>query len=252
MLKIRPLVLALAALPLHADVLALRDGKQIDGTFLGATARQIEFMPASGTSVKIPIDAVASLKFSAAPAETAGPQTETAPRQASRPPVTIPAGTAFRVRTIDAIDVDATQSGAKFRGAIDDPIMLGGEVIVPRGADVLLVAAKVQQGGRMKGSDLIELKVNSIAVAGRSYQVVTSVSQAKSAGEGKKTARKVAGGAGLGAIVGGLAGGGKGAGIGALVGGAGGTVLAATSQPHLKIPSESRLVFQLLSDWKIR
>ena len=33
-------------------------------------------------------------------------------------------------------------------------------VVVPRGADVVLVAAKVQQGGKMKGSDLIELKVN--------------------------------------------------------------------------------------------
>jgi outer membrane lipoprotein SlyB len=80
---------------------------------------------------------------------------------------------------------------------------------------------------------------------------VTSLSQTKSAGEGKKTAGKVLGGAGLGAIIGGIAGGGKGAGIGALVGGAGGTVLAATSQPQLKIPSETRLEFQLLADWEI-
>jgi len=60
------------------------------------------------------------------------------------------------------------------------------------------------------------------------------------------------GGVGLGAIIGGIAGGGKGAGIGALIGGAGGTVLAATSQPHLKIPPETRLEFQLLADWKIQ
>ena len=67
----------------------------------------------------------------------------------------IPAGTTFRVRTIDMIDVDATQAGAMFRGSLDDPIMLGGSVIVPRGADVKLVAAKVQQGGKIKGSDLV-------------------------------------------------------------------------------------------------
>jgi hypothetical protein len=104
----------------------------------------------------------------------------------------------------------------------------------------------------MKGSDLIELKVNSISVRGRSYPVATSMSQTKSGGEGKKSTRKVVGGAGLGAIIGGIAGGGSGAAIGALAGGAAGTAMAAAGQPHLKIPAETRLDFQLLSDWKIQ
>ena len=174
------------------------------------------------------------------------------PLQSVSRPTLVPSGTAFRVRTIDPIDVDATQSGMTFRGSIDDPIMVGGDVVVPRGADAILLAAKVEQGGRMKGSDLVELKVQSITVRGRIYPVVTSLAQTKSAGEGKKTAGKVLGGVGLGGIIGGIAGGGKGAAIGALAGGAGGTVLAATSQPHLKIPAETRLEFQLMSDWKIR
>ncbi len=59
----------------------------------------------------------------------------------------IPAGTQFLVRTIDFIDVDKTQAGMKFRGTLDDPIMMKGNVIVPRGADVGMVAAKVQQVG---------------------------------------------------------------------------------------------------------
>ena len=102
------------------------------------------------------------------------------------------------------------------------------------------------------GSDLVELKVNSITVQGRVYPVVTSPVETKSSGEGKKTARKAVGGAGLGAIIGGIAGGGSGAAIGALAGGAGGTILAATGQPHLKIPPETRLQFQLAADWKIQ
>lgn len=166
--------------------------------------------------------------------------------------VLVPAGTVFRVRTIDMIDVDATQAGMKFRGALDDPIMLAGDVIVPRGADVVLVAAKVEQGGHIKGSDLVELKVNAIAVRGRLLPVVTTESQTKSEGEGKKSARKILGGAGLGAAIGGLAGGGKGAGIGALAGAAGGTIFAASTQPHLKIPPETRLQFQLMADWKVQ
>jgi outer membrane lipoprotein SlyB len=96
------------------------------------------------------------------------------------------------------------------------------------------------------------LKVNAITVNGKSYQVVTNVAQTKTSGEGKKTAGKIFGGAGLGAVIGGIAGGGTGAAIGALAGAAGGTAIAAAGQPHLKIPSETRLDFQFASAWKIQ
>jgi outer membrane lipoprotein SlyB len=110
----------------------------------------------------------------------------------------------------------------------------------------------VEQGGQFKGSDVLELKVNSISVSGRSYPVVTSLAQSKTEGEGKKTTRKVLGGTGLGAIFGGIIGGGTGAAIGAVAGAAGGTAVAAAGQPHLKIPAETRLDFQFLSSWTVR
>ena len=58
----------------------------------------------------------------------------------------------------------------------------------------------------MKGSDLIQLKVNSLTVHGASYPVVSSVAESKGGSEGKSTAKKTIGGAGLGAIIGGIAG----------------------------------------------
>lgn len=234
-------------LAVSADTLVLRDGKNVSGTFLGGTVRQVEFLGPGGKTLKVPIDEVASLRFSDPVANEPAP-----PKRTGNKAVTIPTGTAFRVRTIDPIDVDSTQAGMRFRGSLDDPIMLNGDVVAPRGADVVMVAANVKQGGRMKGSDLIELKVNSIFVNGRSNPVVTSVSEQKSSGEGKKTARKILGGAGLGAAVGAIAGGGTGAAIGALAGGAGGTILSASGQPHLKVPAETRLEFQLLADWKVQ
>jgi hypothetical protein len=168
------------------------------------------------------------------------------------PVIIIPAGTTLRVSTIDTIDVDSSQAGKKFRGSLSDPLMSGGEVMIPRGASVEIVAAKVEQGGSMKGSDLIALKANSITVGGKAYEIVTNVVENKSAGEGKKTTRKTLGGAGLGAAIGAIAGGGTGAAIGALAGGAGGAVLSASGKPHLKIPAETMLQFQLLSDVKIQ
>jgi len=236
-------LLALGETILNADTLALRSGKTLNGTFLGASARQLDFLPASGQSMTVPIEDVKTLAFSAA-VSTPAPQ--------PRAGVVIPAGTSFRVRTIDAINVDSSQAGMKFRATLDDPIMSGGSVVVSRGAEVVLVAAKVEQGGRIKGSDLIQLKVNAIAVGGRLLSVVSSLSETKSAGEGAKSTKKIVGGAGLGALIGGLAGGGTGAGIGALVGGAAGTTAAATTQPHLKVPAETRLDFQLLADWRVR
>jgi hypothetical protein len=240
--------IACAAWQLHADTLILRDGKTANGTFLGGTTRQIEFLLASGESLKVRVDGIKSLTFSAASPEVPSPP----PPPPGGKSILIGAGLSFRVRTIDPIDVDAAQAGARFRGSLDDPIMSGGDVVVPRGADVLLVASRVQQGGRMKGSDLIELKVNSITVRGRAYPVVTSPAEVKSSGEGNKTARKILGGAGLGGIIGGIAGGGTGAAIGAVAGAAGGTALSASGQPHLKVPPETRLQFQLMADWKIR
>jgi hypothetical protein len=234
-------VLAAATAPLHADSVAFRNGTRTEGTMVGANSRQIDFLTSQGESIRVPIEDVTSVTFSSPKAKTS-----------ERAAVVIPAGTVLRIRTIDAIDVDKTQAGMKFRAALDDAILTGGSVIVSRGANVVLVAAKVEQGGKFKGSDLIQLKAISIDVNGKPHPVVTSLSETKSSGEGKKTAGKVAGGAGLGAIIGGIAGGGKGAGIGALAGAAGGTLLSASGEPHLKVAPETRLEFQLAADWKVR
>src|SRR3954466_14232362 len=154
------LTLSLGLSGAAADTLALRNGKTIEGTFVGGSARQMEFLPASGQTMKVALADVDSLHISTPSQPTAPPAPA---RAAARQPVLIRSGASFRVRTTDPIDVDVAQAGKQFRGAIDDPIMVGGEVIVPRGADVVLVAAKVKQGGRFKGSDVIELKVNSIS-----------------------------------------------------------------------------------------
>jgi hypothetical protein len=59
------------------------------------------------------------------------------------------------------------------------------------------------------------------------------------------TTRNVAGGAGLGAAIGGIAGGGTGAAIGALAGAGAGAVMSASGTEHLKLPAETRLTFTL-------
>jgi len=245
----------LCTFTLQADVVKLKDGRAIQGIFLGGNSRQIDFLSPGGQTLSFPLTAVGSVTFSALPGAASSGAAPGAPAAAAapaaRPAVMIAAGTLLRVRTIDNIDVDSSKAGAKYRASLDDPIMVGGAVVVPKGADTTMQAVKVQQSGKMKGSDLIQLKLISVSVRGTTYPVVTSVVESKGKGEGKATARKTAGGAGLGALIGGIAGGGKGALIGVAAGAATGLVVSASGEQHLKIPSETRLEFKLESALKV-
>jgi YMGG-like Gly-zipper len=141
----------------------------------------------------------------------------------SSAPVTIPAGTILNVRLTQTIDADYATAGSTYSAVLDDPVLVGGETVIPRDAHVLLQAVAVKQSGTLKGSDKITLKANSVSFGGRTYDIVSSYVQTKGKGEGKRTAKKAGIGAGLGAAVGGLLGGGSGAAIGAAVGGTSGS-----------------------------
>src|SRR5262249_43629084 len=199
---------------------------------------------ANGRIAEFPVPDVSAVEFSVRkpPPPPPPPAPEKAPQ-----PVTIPQGTVLSVRLTQAIDVDSAQTGATFKSVLDDPVMMNGAVIIPRNAQVALQAVKVEQAGKMKGSDNITLKANTLSFGGVRYDIVTNYVEQKGSGEGKKTARKVGGGAGLGAIVGGIAGGGTGAAIGAAAGAATGAVVASQGTEHLKLPAETRLQFTLSS-----
>ena len=248
------LLLALGA-TLSADRVRLRSGKVISGTFIGADSKAVRILLDSGQVSESPIEDIVAVEFSAR--KPATPPPAPAPRPAAAAPaaapapapvkktVTVPSGTPINVRLTQDIDADASKAGQLFTSVVDDPVMLGGNIVIPRGAQAMVQAVKVEQSGKMKGSDKVSLKLNGIKFGGNVYQVTTAYVETQGKGEGKKTARKVAGGTGLGAIVGGIAGGGKGAAIGAAVGAVGGTAIAAGGEEHLKIPAETRLTFNL-------
>jgi hypothetical protein len=148
--------------------------------------------------------------------------------------------------------VDASAAGMTFKAVVDDPILIDGAIVIPRGAPATVQAVHVQQSGTMKGSDKISVKLHSFRFGGMVYEVASTYVETKGKGEGKRTARKIGGGAGLGAIVGGIAGGGEGAAIGAAIGGVTGAAVASGGEEHLKLPAETRLQFQLTSAVAVR
>jgi outer membrane lipoprotein SlyB len=241
---IASIVAALLLLPAaraSADSVKLRNGQTVTGSFMSADTKMIRMLLANGKIGEFPVDTVTAVEFSVRKTEP-----PPAPSPAKAPtPVTLPKGTALTGVLTQAIDVDGTKAGQTFKAVLDDPVMMDGKIIVPRGAAMVLQVAKVEQAGKMKGSDKIALKANSISFGGRKYDIVTTQVEQKGSGEGKKTARKVGGGAGLGAIIGGIAGGGSGAAIGAAAGAATGAIVASQGTEHLQLPAETRLQFTL-------
>jgi hypothetical protein len=253
------MVLAAGA-SLSADRVRLRSGKAVEGMFIGGDSKTVRVLLESGQVYEAPIEDVTAVEFAARkpappPAAPRGPAASPAPRGSAAPApktVTVPAGTTLNVRLTQAIEVDASQAGQTFKATIDDPVMISGSIVVPRGASAVVQAVEVKQSGKMKGSDKISLKLNAIGFGGMVYEVATNYVESKGGGEGRRTARKVGGGAGLGAIVGGIAGGGEGAAIGAAVGGITGAAVASGGEEHLKLPAETRLQFQLTAAVNIR
>lgn len=227
-----------------ADRIRLRSGKAVNGLLMGADPKSVRLLLDNGSVAEFPVEDIAAVEFT--PRKAVAPPPAAEPDPAKKPaPITLPTGTVLNVRLSEAIEVDAAKTGQTFKALLDDPVMVGGKVVLPRGAPFVLQAAKVEQAGKMKGSDNIVLKANAFTLGGRKYDIVTTQVESKSGSEGKKTGRKIAGGAGLGAIVGGIAGGGSGAAIGAAVGGGAGAVVASQGTASLKLPAETRLQFTL-------
>ena len=160
--------------------------------------------------------------------------------------VTVPAGMRLLIRTIDPIDSSKQKGGYRFTASLETNLQAEDTVVAPRGSTVYGRLAEASSAGRMSGSSQLTLELTDIVINGTAYPLLTSTFEVKGKGEGKKTAGKVLGGTGLGALIGGLAGGGTGAAIGALAGAAGGTAVAASKKgEQLQIPSESLLEFRL-------
>jgi len=181
-----------------------------------------------------------------APAEAAPAVPPPPPAEPKPVKVEIPAGTTLAVRMIDSIDSEVNRAGETFHASLDAPIMVDGEEIVPSGVDVSVRLVEAKSAGRMAGRSELELELSWIEFQGRRYTVDSSTYEQVGASRGKNTAAKVGTGAAIGAVIGAIAGGGKGAAIGATVGaGAGAGAQVFTKGQQIRVPSETRIDFQL-------
>lgn len=166
--------------------------------------------------------------------------------QAAPQRVTVPAGTRVLIRMVDSVDSSKQRVGYRFTANLETNLQVDHTVVAPRGTTVYGRLVNARAAGRMSGAAELTLELTDIVINGTAYPIVTSVYEVRSQGQGGKTAGRIVGGTGLGALIGGIAGGGKGAAIGAAAGAATGTtVSAATKGKQVSVPSESLLEFRL-------
>ena len=183
-----------------------------------------------------------------APASTPAPAPvaeQAPPPPPPPPPIVVPAGKTVTVRMGEGLGSKTAQDGQTFTGTLANGIAVNGKVVVPAGAGVTGVVSEAKSAGRFKGEAILAIRLTSINVKGVPHNVGTDEYVVTQKGKGKRTAVMVGGGAGGGALIGGLAGGGKGALIGGLIGAGAGTAGAAfTGNKELSIPAESAVSFK--------
>ena len=254
----------------YADILVLKDGGSVTGEFQAADQNTVTFlvqgklrnyMLSEVNSITFTSDSRAASKPAPAPSYAAGRQMSSgsgtssqetfSSRTAANPSptgVTIPAGVLITVRMIDPVDSEYNAMGQTFRASLDEPLVVDGQTVVPRGADLTVILVEVEQAGRMRGRSELTLDLLDITIAGKKHEIRTGEVSQAGASRGSQSAKRIGGIAAVGTALGAIFGGAKGAAQGAAAGaGAAAAVQVLTHGEQVKIPAESRLAFTLES-----
>ncbi len=215
-----------------ADTLELKDGRVLQGRYLGGTQAIVRF-EVNGDVQTFPTHDIVALTF-----------TRGSGRRAAD--FTLPAGQPIMIRMIDGVDSSKNHVGDIFHASLETDLNVNGVLVARKGSDVYGRLASADQGGKFSGKSELQLELTRLVIDGRDYPLVSSDYNLQGKSRGADSAKKVGGGAVLGAIIGGIAGGGKGAAIGAAAGGgAGAGVQILTKGQQVKVPSETLLEFRL-------
>ena len=142
---------------------------------------------------------------------------------------TIPAGTKITARTSSQLNSGTAKTGQTFTANLTHELVVNGKTLAKSGAPVRGKVTYVKSSGRLHDPGEISIRLTAVEINGKMTPIATNAFRAKGKSHTKSNVTKIGGGAAAGALIGGLAGGGKGALIGTAAGAGAGTGLAAAT-----------------------
>jgi Protein of unknown function (DUF3300) len=154
-------------------------------------------------------------------------------------------GTEIHVQLLDQLDTGNAQVGQQFAATLAEPIVLDSGLVWPKGTQVKGEIVDVVSSGRLSRPASITLRLTQIGNA--PFQTENETIDGKS--HAGRNAALIGGLGAFGALLGGIADGGKGAVIGAAAGaGAGVATAAATGKQEIVLRTETPLTFAVANN----
>jgi hypothetical protein len=158
----------------------------------------------------------------------------------------IPAGTPITVRLQQRLSSASAVPGERFQAVIDEPVMVGDQIVLPVGAPVEGHVTVAHRSGRLHHPGELALALDRVIVDQQIVTLTTARVVARGGSHKKRNWGWIGGGTGGGALLGALAAGGKGALIGGGIGAAAGTTTAFfTGKKDVVFGNERRLRFRV-------
>jgi hypothetical protein len=222
----------------YADTLTLQSGQVIYGVFQGRNSEGVQFLGPDGHVKLYPFSEVQNLTFGPVPQAQAPVPAAQAPQI-----VQVPAGTVLIVRMNETLDTSNAQTGQTFAASMATNLAADGYVVAPAGTALYGQIVEANSAKRGSGKSQLKIQLTQIVINGNPVPIITSVFDTEGKSSTKRSFRRLLGGAGLGAAIGGIAGN---AGMGAAIGAVSGAALAVVQKgDQVQIPVEGQVSFTL-------
>jgi len=164
--------------------------------------------------------------------------------------MTLPAGTRLPIVLDTAVGSDISRAEQPVRARLTDAVSLDGEDVLPAGSAVTGVVTEAVRSGKVKGRAHVAVRFTTLVPrgdeAGERYTIQTTGVARTAAATKRKDALEIGGPAAGGALIGALVGGKKGALFGTAIGGGAGTaVVLSTRGKEVRLAKGTSLTLRL-------
>jgi hypothetical protein len=235
------------------------DGGVVSGTLTGRTDTSVQLAVGRATRT-IARDQIASVHVvdEATAASTQASASDSSPKWlpavARFREYTVPSGTVLVASLDSSIGSDTSRVEDPVEATLSQAAVVDGVEVLPVGSVLKGVVTLADKSGKVSGRASLAVQFQSITPAGSRESYALSAGLHHTAASTKKSdAKKIGIPAAGGAIVGALIGGGKGAAIGAGIGGGAGTaVVLSTSGPEVRYPQGTQVSLRIDRDVDVR